>query len=241
MIGVYDYTVVLTYISLVISMVGMTQAIHGRFKTAIVCLAVSGLCDMFDGKIARTKKDRTEDEQTFGIQIDSLCDMVCFGAFPALICYLLGVRGFWGLSVIGLYVVASVVRLAFFNVMEMKGALVTEDGQKYYRGLPITSIAILLPIIFLAQFFVNENTFIFFLYLLLLIAGGLFVADFRLRKLTNKELAVLIAMVSVALSIIVVYSRYAVRVGREDAGASELVTESWLEEVPWADEEGGTP
>lgn len=116
MIGFYDYTVVLTYISLVISMIGMTQAIHGRFKTAIVCLAVSGLCDMFDGKIARTKKDRTEDEKTFGVQIDSLCDMVCFGAFPALICYLLGVRGFWGLSVIGLYVVASMIRLAFFNV-----------------------------------------------------------------------------------------------------------------------------
>lgn len=241
MIGFYDYTVVLTYISLVISMIGMTQAIHGRFKTAIVCLALSGLCDMFDGKIARTKKDRTDDEQTFGIQIDSLCDMVCFGAFPALICYLLGVRGFWGLSVIGLYVVASVIRLAFFNVMEMKGALVTEDGQKYYRGLPITSIAIALPMVFLAQFFVSTKTFIVFLYLLLLIVGSLFVVDFQLRKPTNKELAALIAMVAVALSIIVVYSRYAVRVGREDAGASELVTESWLDEVPWTEAEGGTP
>lgn len=247
MIGFYDYTVVLTYISLVISMVGMTQAIHGRFKTALVCLALSGLCDMFDGKIARTKKERTEDEKTFGIQIDSLCDMVCFGAFPALICYLLGVRGFWGLSVIGLYIVASVVRLAFFNVMEMKGALVSEDGEKFYRGLPITSIAIVLPMVFLTQFFLTTRTFIICLYLLLLIVGGLFVADFRLRKPTNRELALLVAMVAVAVSTIVVYSRYAVRVGREDAGASELVTESWLDEVPWgeeegaAQEEGGTP
>lgn len=238
MIGFYDYTVVLTYLSLVISTVGMTQAIHGRFKTAIVCLAVSGLCDMFDGKVARTKKDRTEDEQAFGVQIDSLCDMVCFGAFPALICYLLGVRGFLGLSVIGLYVVASVVRLAFFNVMEMKGALVSEDGQRFYRGLPITSIAVALPMVFLFQFFLSTKAFVICLYLLLLIVGGLFVADFQLRKPTNKELAALVAMVAVALSIIVVHSRYAVRVGREDAGASELVTESWLDEVPWA-EAGG--
>lgn len=238
MIGFYDYTVVLTYLSLVISTVGMTQAIHGRFKTAIVCLAVSGLCDMFDGKIARTKKNRTEDEQAFGVQIDSLCDMVCFGAFPALICYLLGVRGFLGLSVIGLYVVASVVRLAFFNVMEMKGALVSEDGQRFYRGLPITSIAVALPMVFLFQFFLSTKAFVICLYLLLLIVGGLFVADFQLRKPTNKELAALVAMVAVALSIIVVHSRYAVRVGREDAGASELVTESWLDEVPWA-EAGG--
>ena len=78
MIGYYNYTVVLTYISLASSVFGMTQAIHGRFKTAILCLAISGLCDMFDGKIARTKKDRTEDEKAFGIQIDSLCDVVCF-------------------------------------------------------------------------------------------------------------------------------------------------------------------
>ena len=103
MIGYYNYTVVLTYISLASSVFGMTQAIHGRFKTAILCLAISGLCDMFDGKIARTKKDRTEDEKAFGIQIDSLCDVVCFGAFPALICYLLGVRGPIGIAAIILY------------------------------------------------------------------------------------------------------------------------------------------
>lgn len=231
MIGFYDYTVVLTYISLVISAVGMTQAIHGRFKTAIVCLALSGLCDMFDGKIARTKKNRTEDEKAFGIQIDSLCDMVCFGAFPALICYLLGMRGFWGLAAIGLYVVASVIRLAFFNVMEMKGALISEDGEKFYRGLPITSISVALPMAFLIQFFVSTRVFIICLYVVLLTVGLLFVVDFKMRKPTSRELGVLIGMVAVAVSVVVIRSRYAVQVGREDAGASELVTESWLEDM----------
>ena len=78
MLGFYDYTVVLTYISLAVSVFGMTRALEGDFKVAILCLALSGLCDMFDGKIARTKKNRTEDEKKFGIQIDSLCDVVCF-------------------------------------------------------------------------------------------------------------------------------------------------------------------
>lgn len=55
-IGFYDYTVVLTYISLIISVVGITLAIEGSFRSAVFCLAVSGLCDMFDGKIARSKK-----------------------------------------------------------------------------------------------------------------------------------------------------------------------------------------
>lgn len=55
-LGIYDYTVILTYISLGISVFGITRALEGDFKVAIFCLALSGLCDMFDGKIARTKR-----------------------------------------------------------------------------------------------------------------------------------------------------------------------------------------
>ena len=51
MIGFYDYTVVVTYISLVSSILGMFCAIDGRLTLAVSCLAFSGLCDMFDGKI----------------------------------------------------------------------------------------------------------------------------------------------------------------------------------------------
>mgnify|MGYP005913339753 CR=1 FL=1 len=199
MIGFYDYTVILTYVSLASSVIGMTQAIHGRFKVAVVLLAFSGLCDMFDGKIARTKKNRSDDAKAFGIQIDSLCDVVCFGAFPALICYLLGVRGFLGMTVIALYCVSSVIRLAFFNVMEMNNALITEEGEKFYRGLPITSMAVALPLVFMIQFFVPDRVFVVCLYLLLLVVGLLFIVDFRFRKPTNKELAVLVAVVGVAV------------------------------------------
>ena len=69
MIGFYDYTVVLTYISMMISVYGITLCMDGHFKRAIVCLALSGLCDMFDGKIARTKKNRTDEEKCFGITL----------------------------------------------------------------------------------------------------------------------------------------------------------------------------
>ena len=210
MIGFYNYTVVLTYISLASSVFGMTQAIHGRFKTAILCLAISGLCDMFDGKIARTKKDRTEDEKAFGIQIDSLCDVVCFGAFPALICYLLGVRGPLGIAVIILYCVNSVIRLAYFNVMEMKDALVTADGEKFYRGLPITSMAVVLPLVFMIQFFVPDWIFRICLHLALLGVGVLFVVNFRLRKPKNSTLAILVSVVAIAVQIMIIFTNYRV-------------------------------
>ena len=66
-IGFYDYTVVLTYLSLMSSVIGMTRAIHADYKTAVFCLALSGIFDAFDGRVARTKKNRTDDEKAFGI------------------------------------------------------------------------------------------------------------------------------------------------------------------------------
>ena len=136
-LGIYDYTVILTYISLGISVFGITRALEGDFKVAIFCLALSGLCDMFDGKIARTKKNRTDDEKNFGIQIDSLCDVVCFGIFPAMICYCLGVNTPAGIGALIFYSVASVIRLAYFNVSEAKRQNETSENRQYYQGLPI--------------------------------------------------------------------------------------------------------
>ena len=53
MIGFYNYTVILTYMSLVSSIIGMTLAHAGKFGAAVFCLALSGFFDMFDGKVAR--------------------------------------------------------------------------------------------------------------------------------------------------------------------------------------------
>ena len=130
MIGVYDYTVILTYVSLIISLFGMTLSLDGHYKIAIVCLALSGLCDMFDGKIARTKKNRTEEGKKFGIQIDSLCDVVCFGAFPIIICYSMGIKDVIGLVILMLYGTAGVIRLAYFNVKEERRQNETTENRK---------------------------------------------------------------------------------------------------------------
>lgn len=83
MIGFYDYTVVVTYISLVSSILGMFCAIDGKLTLAVSCLAFSGLCDMFDGKIARTKKNRTDDEKSFGIQMILSVTLSVLGFFQS--------------------------------------------------------------------------------------------------------------------------------------------------------------
>ena len=198
MIGFYSYTVVLTYLGLASAAMGMILTIQGFAKYALFCLAFSGLCDMFDGKVARMKKNRTEDEKRFGIQIDSLCDVVCFGAFPMTLCYSIGMRGPAGISILVFYLIAGVIRLAFFNVMEEKRQDETDEARKYYQGLPITSIAIILPLFCTLRPLLGHR-FLSELHICILTVGLLFIINFPLRKPGWKMLTLLVAIVSCAL------------------------------------------
>ena len=56
MIGFYNYSVILTYIGLVSSVFGITQVFENHMSIAFLCLLLSGICDLFDGKIARSMK-----------------------------------------------------------------------------------------------------------------------------------------------------------------------------------------
>lgn len=233
-IGFYDYTVILTFLSLISSVFGMTQAIHGDYKTAIFCLAFSGVCDAFDGRVARTKKNRTDDEKAFGIQLDSLCDVICFGVFPALICYLLGVRGALGLILVFFYCLCAVIRLAFFNVLEEKRQKTEGGSNKVYRGLPVTSIAFILPLTFWLQFILPEIAFLILLHGVLLIVGFLFILDFPLRKPRLKTLLIMIAAVAVTVGIIFAYTRFQLPNHTDESNpiTDELIEESHENNAP---------
>ena len=183
LIGFYDYTVILTYASIVSAVIGMVQAAHGSFTAAIICLVVSGLCDGFDGAVARTKKNRTDDEKAFGIQLDSLCDVVSFGVAPAYLCYCMGVKGVAGLVCVCLYCLCAVCRLAFFNVLEAKRQQVESGSNKYYRGLPVTSISMIFPALYLFHGLFTAQVFAVILHGMLLVVAFLFVLDFRVKKL----------------------------------------------------------
>ncbi len=198
MLGVYDYTVVLTYISLVVSMSGMMFSVNGKIQYAVVCLAISGLCDMFDGKIARTKKNRTEVEKNFGIQIDSLSDVICFGVSPAILCYCMGMRSRVGIVILMFYVLAGLIRLAWFNVTEEVRQSETTEKREYYQGLPITSMAIALPIMFALKPLLGKDFFLG-LHVLVLAVGLLFITNFKLRKPKNVTLSILVIIVAAAV------------------------------------------
>jgi CDP-diacylglycerol--serine O-phosphatidyltransferase len=150
MLGFYNYTVVLTYIGMLSAFCGILLAGSGNIDGAVLCLMTSGICDMFDGPIARTM-ERTPEEKKFGIQIDSLSDLISFGVLPGVILYRITEASMWGIVAAALYVLCALIRLAYFNVMEEERQKQTTEARTCYQGLPVTVSAILIPVLCLRQ------------------------------------------------------------------------------------------
>lgn len=155
-IGFYGYWVILTYLSIFSAVTGMYFAINGNVTYAIFCLMICGVCDMFDGPVARLKK-RTNREETFGILIDSLADIISFGVFPAVVGHAIfssnppqydGRLGtIISIAVLSAYVLTALIRLAYFNVIEIE-LHGKNEKRKYYEGLPVTNVALIIPVVY---------------------------------------------------------------------------------------------
>lgn len=200
MVGFWDYTVILTYLSVISSLVGICFASQEKYLLAVACLLGSGLCDMFDGMVARTKKNRTETEKKFGIQLDSLADVICFGAFPAFLGYTLCKETpFWLPSIIVgvLYVVCAIARLAYFNVTEEIRQKETTEKRKNYEGLPVTAIALIVPTLFITYGFLGKYFKLAYLVVIFLTAAA-FVIKFKVRK-TGKTGSIVMVIIGILL------------------------------------------
>lgn len=145
MIGYYNYTVILTYIGTLFGFAGITYIGSGNLRMALFCLMFAGFCDMFDGKIASTMK-RTKQEKRFGIQIDSLSDLICFGVLPALIVFQCSDKKILPAFISGFYLLCALIRLAWFNVDEEERQDEQTGSRETYLGLPVTTSALLLPL-----------------------------------------------------------------------------------------------
>lgn len=147
-IGFYDYTVVLTYLGMALSFFGIAKIINGEYARSIIYLMGAGVCDMFDGAVASTK-ERNCYEKHFGIQIDSLCDLVSFGVLPAILTYVITGKSRIAAVLTCIYVLCGLIRLAYFNVQEFERQKVTDERRDVYLGVPITTSALVMPFTFL--------------------------------------------------------------------------------------------
>ena len=196
MIGFYDYTVLLTYMGFISGIVGITLAINGHIFPAIFCLMFSGLCDMFDGRVARTKKKRTAEERHFGIQLDSLSDLVCFGVLPSIIGYSLALKDTflpfdyrYLLPVVAFFPLAALIRLAYFNVLEITRN--SNTPVKVYTGLPVTSSALIFPFLYIFRKYIGKYFPIAYA-VVMLIVGILFITKIKIKKPGLKTMIFLI-------------------------------------------------
>ena len=214
MIGVYDYTVILTYLSLLSGVTGMIIAMtgFGHPYLGMFCMMLSGLFDAFDGKVARTKKDRSDLEKEFGVQIDSFADLISFGVLPAAIgISVLRSSPFFSdvpyrledtgklqwypivLIIIALfYVLAAMIRLAYFNATEdLRAEQKKNLGSEFYTGLPVTSAALVFPFVLLLNYYLRFDLSLTYFGVMLLMAV-LFLANFNLKKPDSKTLLILV-------------------------------------------------
>lgn len=177
-IGYYKMSVLVTYLGVVSGVLGMIYGINGLTTHALVCLMFSGICDAFDGKIARACK-REKEEKEFGIQIDSLADTVSFVVLPVIILYGMGLRNWLHVMIYICYILAGVIRLGYFNVKANESK---EDKLPFYSGLPVTSSAIIFPIFYLAKYFILPSQFYTLYITVMAFTALLFVLNFKLKK-----------------------------------------------------------
>lgn len=131
--GIYVLPNAITLAALFSAFYGIIMASNGRFELACIAIFVAAVLDSLDGRVARM----TNSQSAFGEQMDSLSDMVAFGAAPALIVYQ------WALQDLGrlgwipdfVYIAGAALRLARFNVN------IGVVDKRFFQGLPSPAAA----------------------------------------------------------------------------------------------------
>ena len=208
MIGFYDYTVIATYLATSLSVFGIFIAIEGNIALAVFWLGISAILDTFDGKIARTKKNRSKQEKNFGIQIDSLNDVVCFGVLPSVIAYCIYVQKvaanvpMWFIVLLCFFVLCGLIRLAYFNVIEEERSSAQGIVRTYYTGLPITASSPLFILMCIMISVLGHAQLIMTIFLMTV--GFLFILPIKVPK-PSTIVAIVLIVIGLAMQFLLFY------------------------------------
>ena len=138
--GIYVLPNLFTLAALFGGFYGIIMAVNGRFDLATIGVFCAMVLDSLDGRVARL----TNTQSAFGEQMDSLSDMVSFGAAPAIIAYEWALRplGRWGWIAAFVYCACAALRLARFNVITNPLLQRAEhESNKDFLGLPVPAAA----------------------------------------------------------------------------------------------------
>ena len=205
--GVFVLPNLLTTGSLFCGFYAIIAAFNEQYLYAAVAIAIAVLFDGVDGKVARLTKTTSR----FGVEYDSLSDLVAFGVAPAILVFAWALRpyGKFGWLAAFLYVACGSLRLARFNVQ------IDTVESRYFRGLPIPGAAslILTTVFLLHRLDVQGEVINLFILLMIYLLAFLMVSNIRYPSFKNLELLKrkpFNTLVAVVLVIVVVVAEPAI-------------------------------
>ena len=192
LLGKWNKSVILSYVGLLFSVCGMYFFILGQVNYGIVCLMFAGVCDLFDGTVARRCK-RTKEEKQFGIELD-------FIALPIIFFYTVGLNHLYFLPILGLYGILGIARLAHFNT------IVENDNKPvaFYHGLPVTYAALIFPIFYLLSYILSSFLFSFLLSFIIVVVSILFIVDIKVPK-PKLKMSLLLLLLAIVLTVVYIF------------------------------------
>jgi CDP-diacylglycerol--serine O-phosphatidyltransferase len=131
--GVYVLPSLITTLGLFAGFYSVIASMRGQFLHAAIAIMAANVFDALDGRVARVTKSTSQ----FGVEYDSLSDVVAFGVAPAILVYRWALEpwGTWGWLAASLFVTCGALRLARFNVQH------DNVEKRHFIGLPIPAAA----------------------------------------------------------------------------------------------------
>lgn len=174
--GIYLLPNLLTIIGLFAGFFSIVAGMKGYFNVAAQAIFIAMIMDSLDGRVARL----TNTQSAFGMELDSLSDVVSFGVAPALVMYS------WSLTTLGkvgwlasfIFAAAGALRLARFNTQ------VNSADKRYFQGLPIPAAAgILASIVWMCYDYTTQSKlFVILMFVVTIISGLLMVSNIRFHS-----------------------------------------------------------
>jgi CDP-diacylglycerol--serine O-phosphatidyltransferase len=204
--GIYLLPNMVTTAGLFAGFYAIVAAMNGRFEAAAIAIFIAMVMDGLDGRVARL----TNTQSDFGVQYDSLSDMVCFGLAPALVIYEWSLRYMvsvgWaklGWLAAFIYAASAALRLARFN------AQVATAEKSYFRGLPSPSAAgVLAGLVWAATDLGLEGEALVYLAFVLTVSMGLLMVS-NIRYYSFKEFGFKNRVSFVAILVVVLVYAFA--------------------------------
>lgn len=200
-IGYYNLANLVTLLGLCCALLACFLLAQGNTAIAMLAFSCAGLCDMMDGRIARASSASGKRVRFYGVQLDSLCDVVSFGVVPCFMAFWLGYKDTLDILIYLLFSACGATRLANFN---MEVALDSPNlRSSHFTGLPIPFSVIVFPLLMIVHIKAGQVAWLFRLVFLLVGIG--YILRVRIPKPSGKlQIAIILYELVVLISLLII-------------------------------------